>query len=212
MQHSEQAHRPRPKFDTLFTDPRHYRSDCRLVRTALRRGWLEDATEADRAALVARLNDSARVREGARSECQRDRAALAHAQVLLEMVGKNQRDCLFALRYCWAGEWTGRTTGRPRERRYVGEFRSRIDVYELSRRALAEGTDLRTARAIEITRSNGDGSPERVALMVNGPRISLLCPRCGTRRAHLYVGRVGIGCRGCLRIRYRDRRGSGRWT
>src|SRR5690349_19318463 len=115
MTTDKQAHAPRQRFDTLFIDPHHYRADCRMVRTAIRRGWLDNLPEADRKALVDRLTESTEVREGAKSESQRDRGVIAQAWALLEMTGQDQRDMLRVLRYCWADEWTGRTTGRPRE-------------------------------------------------------------------------------------------------
>ncbi len=40
------------RFGALFHEARHYRGDCRLVITAIRRGWLKPE---DRAALRARI-------------------------------------------------------------------------------------------------------------------------------------------------------------
>lgn len=35
-----------------------------------------------------------------------------------------------------------------------------------------------------------------------GTRTWLLCPRCGARRAHVYVCSGELGCRGCHRLLY----------
>ena len=40
------------RFDTLFTERRHFRSDCKLVQRAIRQGWIE---ERDIPVLLARL-------------------------------------------------------------------------------------------------------------------------------------------------------------
>lgn len=53
------------RFSTPFADPRHYRGDCRLLRTAVRRGWLDDAPQDVRDALVDRFNAATAEREAA---------------------------------------------------------------------------------------------------------------------------------------------------
>lgn len=201
---------PRPKFDTLFADPRHYRGDCRLLRTAVRRGWLNDAPQADRDALVARFEQAARERDAAGfvSDGQQARALLGWARVGIEMVGTDQLQALRALRYCCAGERDGRTTGRPRERWHVSDYPHRIDANELRRRALADGTDLRTLDAIHLRWPDApEDAGERVALAVApdaryGVRVWLVCPRCKRRRVYLYLVRAGVRCRNCACIGY----------
>lgn len=208
---------PRPKFDTLFVDPRHFRGDCRLVRTAVRRGWLNDVPQADRDALGARFSRAMDERKAAgfASPGQEARAILAWVAAGIGIEGENQRDLHRALRYVWAGDFTGRATGRPRERRYVTDYTGRIDANDLRRRALADGIDLGTLRSVTVTPTDAPddagvcgGWGERVALAVSpdrryGWRVWLVCPRCQRRRTHLYPVRAGIRCRACAGIAYR---------
>ena len=207
----------RPKFDTLFADPRHYRADCRLMRAAIRRGWLDDAPQADRDALMMRFTEANREREatGFTSDMQQARVIHAQASVLLECVGKPIRELTRALRYCWVGDpdnAAGQTTGRPRERWHVAEHPNRIDANTIRRRAIAAGTDLRELNAIIVERNGRSGVVrDRIALEVvedvrYGWRVWLLCPRCGRRRLHLYPVRAGMRCRVCAGLRYGDRR------
>ncbi|MFN7022301.1 MAG: hypothetical protein ACK4WH_13365 [Phycisphaerales bacterium] len=217
------THAPRPKFDTLFADPRNYRGDCRLMRTAIRRGWLNDAPQADRDALVARFERATGEREAAgyTSETQRLRVLFAELRTAIELERANQAPLLRALRYAWPGELADRDTGkggRPRERWHVSDYPNRIDANELRRRAKADGVDLRTLRggAIDVRPAPPADKPddpggwgERIALAVvadarYGWRVWLVCPRCKFRRAHLYPLRAGVRCRKCAGIAYAD--------
>jgi hypothetical protein len=83
----------RPKFDTMFTDARHYRGDCRLLRTAVRHGWMDEAPQADRDALIARLFQSydELAAEGFSTKGLEARAAIAQAWVLIEMTEQNMK-------------------------------------------------------------------------------------------------------------------------
>lgn len=80
-------HAPREPFDTLFTDRRHFRGDCRLMRTALRRGWLDNAPDAVRDALVARFEEAVRADFPARfpKPWAYVRAVLAQTRAALEL-------------------------------------------------------------------------------------------------------------------------------
>ncbi len=202
-------HAPRAKFDTLFQDARHYRGDLRLMRTAIRRGWLDDAPQADRDALMARFSQAIDERDAAGyvSETQQCRAIFAQAKVMIAAVAIDQRDerrALFA-RLADVSVWTG---GRPRERRRVGDYANRLDANELRRRFIAEGEDLRTLQAIHV--ASGDlldpaREGERIALAVApdaryGWRVWLVCPGCGSRRVHLYPTRRAFRCRICANI------------
>lgn len=206
-----ESHTPRPKFDTLFADPRHYRGDCRLMRTAIRRGWLDDVPQADRDAMLDRFDRANAERDAAGYATLggRVRAIFARAGAIIEAVGADQRGELRALRYSWAGEPTGRTTGRPRERWHVGDCRNRIDAHAIRRRVKAAGDDLRTLRAIVVRPADEPhGAGERIALAVIadarcGVRVWLVCPRCGTRRVYLYPTARGVTCRTCAGIGYR---------
>ena len=131
----QEHHAPRPKFDTLFADPRHYRADCRLVVTAIRRGWLNDAPQADRDALATRFEQVTTERWAANPDTQSVRAFFAECAVLLAMDRDNSAPVLHLLRYAWAGEVTDRTTGRPRERWHVSDYPNRLDAGAIQRDA-----------------------------------------------------------------------------
>lgn len=203
-------HAQRPKFDTLFADPRHYRGDCRLMRTAIRRGWLNDAPQADRDALVARFEHATTERQAAgfASEGQRIRTMLAEVWTASELEHASQRAEVWAWQVARFGD--REATGRPRERWHVSDYPNRIDANELRRRAKADGTDLRTFHAIDVRPADKPDDPgERIALAVvadarYGWRVWLLCPRCKCRRAHLYPVRAGVRCRKCAGIAYAD--------
>ena len=201
-------HAPRPRFDALFADPRHYRGDLRLMRTAIRRGWLDAMPEADAHALLARF--SAAVAERHATDPGNSRATFAEARAAIDLCRHAADDALRLVRCSHFGE---RTTGRPRERWHVGDYARRIDALEIRRRAKAEGVDPATLRAIVVRPANKPDDPgERIALAVvadarYGWRVWLVCPGCKCRRAHLYPLRAGVRCRACAGIQYRDRRG-----
>lgn len=207
-EHPALPHAPRPKFDTLFADPRHYRGDCRLMVTAIRRGWLNDAPRADRDALVARFREAKRERWEADPGNHNARALFAEVVALMAMDRDNMAPLHRALQYAWAGELTDRTTGRPRKRWHVSDYPNRIDANELRRRAKAAGADLRTLHSIDVRPADKPDDPgERIALAVvadarYGWRVWLVCPRCQHRRAHVYPVRAGVRCRKCARIAY----------
>jgi hypothetical protein len=210
MNTNDHAHAPRPKFDTLFADPRHYRGDLRPMRTAIRRGWLNDAPQADRDALVARFEQASDERRADDPDTRNFRALLGECYAMIELDRANSAPIHRALRYAWAGELTDRNTGRPRERWHVSDYPNRIDANELRRRAKADGTDLRTLHAIDVRPADKPDDPgERIALAVvadarYGWRVWLVCPRCKCRRAHLYPARAGVRCRKCAGIAYAD--------
>lgn len=196
-------HGPRVLFDTLFTDPRHYRGDCRLMRTAVRCGWLSDAPQADREALLARFEEASADRREGDPNGVSIRTTLAECRTLLAMDRVNLSARVRALRYWWGGDYS---TGRPRERWRVLDFPNRIDANELRRRAKAEGVDLSTLRAIDVRPADSpETSRERIALAVvpdarYGWRVWLVCPRCKNRRTHLYPVQAGVRCRKCAGI------------
>lgn len=199
-----------PKFDTLFADPRHYRADCRLVVTAIRRGWMAKAPQADRDALAKRFEQVTTERWATDPDSRNVRAFFAECAVLLAMDRDNTNLAIRALRYAWAREPTERSTGRPRERWHVSDYPNRIDANELRRRAKARGTDLQTLQAIDVRSADKPGDDgERVVLVVLPDpqyvwRVWLVCPRCKRRRVHLYPTRGGIRCRKCAGIAYSE--------
>jgi len=199
------AHGPRVQFDSLFSDPRHFRGDCRLLRTAIRRGWLDDAPDDVRAALVSRFEVGcrkfdARHPDGPAGERVRGswcRGLFAQMAAGIELERAIRAPLL-------------RTAGRPRKRWHVSDFQNRIDANELRRRALADRIDLSTLDGGTVNVRIGDdpGDPgERIALAVvadrrHGWRMWLVCPGCGARRAHLYPVRAGVWCRKCAGVGY----------
>jgi hypothetical protein len=184
------------RFATLFADPRHYRGDCRLLRTAIRRGWLDDAPQDVRDALVSRFDTATREREAAgfASDAERTRVLLAEVCVGLELGRSNLADAAAGLRWLLTGDTTPRP-GRPRERVQACDHPTRLDANALRRRAKAEGIDPATVTGI-------DAGGERIGLATapdsrSGVRWWLLCPRCCGRRVHLYGVAAGWLCRGC---------------
>ncbi|MCC6320509.1 MAG: hypothetical protein IT438_03615 [Phycisphaerales bacterium] len=132
-------HAPRPKFDTLFADRRHYRGDLRLMRTAIRRGWLNDAPQADRDALMARLRQATAARQA--DDPKNFRGILGECRAVIEAERSNQRADGRAWQAAWFGDRA--RVGRPRDRWHVSDYPHRIDANAVRRRAMAEGIDLR---------------------------------------------------------------------
>lgn len=199
---------PRARFDSLFADARHFRGDCRLVRTAIRRGRLDDLPGAERAALLARFEAAAMSREGQgfASEGARVRALLASVGVALDVEGADLQDSRAALRAAFTGEYR---TGRPRERWRVSDHPARLDANRLRREAIEEGRDLRTLGGVELRRAGAPGERVGVAVVADafyGWRVWLLCPRCQRRRVHLYPTRRGVLCRACAGVGYSYRK------
>lgn len=212
------AHPPRARFDTLFHDPRHFRGDCRLLRAAVRRGWLDDAPDADRDALVARFEQacaewSARNPDGPKGQRVRGpwcRGLFRQVWAGIELDRAEAAPVLRAARYSIGGVFTGQTTGRPRRRMRASDFRARIDANAVRRMLLAAGHDPARVRSVVVTTDPPDAPgawSERVAVLaepdrVYGWRVWLLCPRCLARRVHLYPVRDGVRCRKCAGLAY----------
>ena len=171
------------------------------MRTAIRRGWLDDVPQADRDALVVRFNEATNARRGDDPDGHNTRAMMAEIAAAFALEHANHRDAMRELRYAMAWRPTGQTNGRPRERWHVSDYVNRIDAHELRRCAKADGVDLSTLNAINVRRGDdSSGHGERVGLAVAfdarfGWRIWLVCPCCGSRRTHLYPPRGGICCR-----------------
>jgi hypothetical protein len=201
------AGEPRVRFDSLFRDTSHFRGDCRLIRTAIRRGRLNDLSDVERAALLARFESAVTAREdqGFASQNARTRALLASVRVALDVERADLRDAHGALRTAFTGRYT---SGRPRERWYVRDFPARLDAHRLRREALADGADPRALRAVELRPADKPSAPGvRIALVVVsdalcGWRVLLICPRCNRRRVFLYPTRRGVVCRACAGIRH----------
>lgn len=203
------VHPPRVRFDTMFTDLRHFRSDCRLMRTAIRRGWLDDASDEDCRALAARFHDAFAALRRDDPDVERVRHFFAAATTMLRMEGDSINAAARLLRYSWKGEIPTVLWGRPRERGRVADHPHRIDANEVRRRAKANGMDLSALWSIDVRPADKPDAPgERIALAAvadarYGWRVWLLCPRCGGRRVHLYPTGAGVLCRGCAGVRYR---------
>lgn len=207
------AHGPRVRFDSLFADPRHYRGDLRLFRTAIRRGWLDDAPDDVRAALVRRFEaavDERRERcpepEPGKRPGKWVRPVMAECWAMIELERDNLAPVLLECRYWFRGGWSGQTTGRPRSRARASDFRSVIDANAIRQRAKAAGIDLRTVEWVTAATDPHDAPgawSQRVAVVVAadrvyGLRLTLVCPRCGTRRGRLFPSGCGMRCRACL--------------
>ena len=205
-----QAQRPPtpPKFDALFADPRHYRADCRLLASAIRRGWLDDAPQADRNALGARFNEAMNSRWAADPKQSNYRALFAEIAAMLAMDRDYMDPLRRLLRYSWAGEVTGQATGRPRERWYVSDHPDRLDAAAIQREQVAAGVNPLDVRSVTVNLRGDDWERTDTAALVAMPdrvrrvRLWLICPTCGRRRAHLYATRAGVRCRECAGIGY----------
>jgi len=200
------------RFGTLFANRRHYRGDCRLMCWAIRRGWLAEAPQADRIALLERFEAARASREASPSASGDIRAALAGGWVGIHLLRADDLLAFQAIQYSWAGKPTGRTTGRPRARWYVSDCAGRIDIRQIRREADSQGLDILgyTGGAIFVRpRDSTEGQGERVSLAISGAmngrrawRVLLVCPRCRSRREHLYPTTNGVKCRKCARIGY----------
>lgn len=203
-----QQQAPRPKFDTLFADPRHYRGDCRLVVTAIRRGWLAEVPQADRDALATRFEQVTTKHWAADPDTRSVRAFFAECAVLLAMDRDNTDPLLRLLRYSWAGEPTDRTTGRPRERWHVSDFPNRLDAAAIQRDAKRDGLNPLTIGGVTVIHRHDAGErTDRVEIVAMPDRFRpvklwLVCPGCGKRRRYVYPMRAGVRCRGCGGIEY----------
>ncbi len=89
--------------DTPFADFRHHRGDLRLMRTAIRRGWLNNAPQADRDALVARFEQAFDKRRTDDPAGQNLRALPGECYAIIEMERADQESLLGALWYFVGG-------------------------------------------------------------------------------------------------------------
>lgn len=202
LQPAPTADAPRRRFDALFSDPGGFRGDCAMLRSAIRRGWLDGLPQADRDALADRFTRACEQRRADDPEGANVRALLAEARTILAMDSADQRATVGEWRYRWAGAPTGQTTGRPRERWHTDDHPGRIDAAALQRRAVAEGIDFAALGAVLLKRDDRpDDAGVPIALAPHtGGRVLLVCPCCGRRRAVLFATTAGIGCRVCLKV------------
>lgn len=193
----------RRKFDALFTDPRHYRGDCRLARTAIRRGWIKPE---DRDAFVDRLNElPCPDYDHSRPLDFNWRRIRGTVYLLLEIGWANERE----ERYANPFGWPERTTGRPRRRWYVSDYPNRLDAADVRAELLRAGRVNPTA-FIDVSHKAPAGPvcSDRVRLLLEGDRskqrlrVLLICPQCNAWRRHVYLTQSGVACRKCLRLRY----------
>ena len=190
----------------LFLDPRRYRGDCRAFRGMIRKRWLDKCPDADAVALVSRFNAAgAADRATQRSRASRD--VFAEVETMLAISNAALRCRIAAQRRPTGKKRIGAKTGRPRRRRYVPQEGS-IDVNALRRQAKAEGIDLRTAPSISVRVISEPGAVAELVEFATRPdevcgcRQWLVCPRCQTRRVHLYVTGHGVRCRKCAGMVY----------
>lgn len=186
---------PRPKFDTLFADPRHFRGDCRLARTAIRRGWIKpEGTDA----FVERFEQVTTPSADGHSETDYHwRRVRGGVYLMLEMEWANDR----TERYTNPFGWPERATGRPRRWWYVSDAPTRLDaagVWASLRHAGGRGECFDVSWSLDAK-----SGTDRVRFIVSGNGVVYIrCPQCEAVRRHLYFTKCGIGCRGCLGLRY----------
>jgi len=208
----------RTKFDTLFADPRYFRGDCRLMRTAIRQGWLDDVPQADRDALMRRFEEAFYKLDEMKfvSDGVKNRAVLALAQTALTTNASNLRVIFTLRRYTWAGKWTGKETGRPRVRLHVDDYPDRLtlDANALRRQQVDRGEDISQDHQLTFCYLDRQGQRQGSAQIhieatphrLYGYRWWLRCPICGSRRVKLYTRSRRTACRRCLKMQYARRR------
>jgi hypothetical protein len=189
----------------LFADPSHFRGDCRLLRTAIRRGWVDGLTDDERGDIVARFNIArdARDADPMVSDNARFRGLLASIGWMLAIDRRDIDDARRELHRTWPHPKP--LNGRPRDRYHVSDHKQRIDATALRRQYVKAGGDPSDVTALDVI-----AGEYRVRVNVTqanaapgfAPRWMLSCPRCGRPRLHLFATVGGLGCRGCLRIGY----------
>lgn len=131
---------------------------------------------------------------------------------LVAIDGDSGRRVRPAPRGCPPYYFAGQRAGRPREHWYVSDHPDPLDANAQRRSMLAAGQDPARVLAVAVTHGReGQTRTDSVQLAaspcrVYGVRLWLLCPRCGSRRRHLFHVRGGVACRVCLRIGYPARR------
>lgn len=188
----------------LFTDPSHFRGDCRLLRTAIRRGWVDQLTDDERGDIVRRFNIARDDRDADPnlSDNARLRGLVASIAWMLAIDRRDTDDARRERQATWPHPRP--LNGRPRERWHVGDYGRRIDATALRRQHVKAGGDPSDVTALDVI-----AEEYRVRVNVTlanaapgfAPRWMLTCPRCGRPRQHLYATVGGLGCRGCLNIR-----------
>lgn len=199
--------------DALFAGPRHFRGDARLLRTALRRGWLKDTPDERIGTLAGRLmaGYDERQADGFTTADSESRHGLGFAKTAIALEWLNARRCDEALdQLIRSMPMPARPPGRPRLRPRRSDDATRLDAAELVARARAEGRNL-DALIVAVRRADRSDEPAtRIAIelvpMPRGARRAFFrCPRCLSRRAHLYPDANGVGCRTCGVVDYARR-------
>lgn len=197
----------------LFTDPRHFRGDCRALRRAIHRGWLNTVPQEHRDDLCRRFEAAFDEAHGDRSGAPAEmRPRMVFAAAYL-MIGMSQHD-LRAFIYQLSGKPDGPWRGRPRWSRRLQDFAP----YRVAAGPLGRAFRGRVASPFTIHRLSdtlgavdfplADGRADRAALYAirnrsgRGERWSLQCPLCQHSRMHLYRFADGVACRGCARLSY----------
>lgn len=194
-------------FDQLFTDPRHFRSDCRSFATAIRHGRLDHFTPEQRAEARDQLFAALEARKAAgfATTGAQTRVLRAWGEAVMAMDADN-------LRAEAAQSRPGGSvplTGRPRECWRVEERRPGLDANAVARQAKEMGRQAREVSEVIVGAVEGvPGSGERVGVVTtDSGHLRLTCPRCGSRRRFLYPVRAGMRCRSCAGLIYADGRG-----
>lgn len=203
---------PRERFDALLTDPRHYRGDLTLLRTAVRRGWIKDQADRDVACerFCASVYDDApvRARERHYGPLTRCRVTIKSARTMIDMVNANK-----ATEYAhWPSMMACQINGRRRERWRVGDMpdlcvtRCRLLIL-----AAIDAGELHVS--VTLPTEAGGTRQRAIGFRVirtgrGGRRYLWHCPRCREARTKLYLGDLppqddfDLSCRVCRKMKY----------
>jgi len=194
------SHESRKRFDTLLVDPAHARSDCRLIRRALRLGWVQGEDAID---LIEDFHSKAKLGPDRPPLTQPVRSGLAACEVFAE-IGRMTLNEVFRTMPCYSPRG-----GRPRKRP-IANGSDRISAKAL-RLLVLEPSYVRTNFCLRWQTLAGDKCEQNlISLWVPTSAVDwklwLLCPRCQRRRAFMYLDAAGLGCRVCTRARYVPRK------
>jgi len=194
-------HPNRRPFDTLFADPRRFRGDLRLARTAIRRNTVPPENRGPLIDKLMALLDVREEYERLYGPCKAGRLMLGAARALLDAAQHN-------LRLDWELDRLLRGYGKrgPIPRRAGVREGCRLDV-----RALQIGDTGPSPVATGFVRSTfADGTQETATIVrlpgVREQRWAYLCPRCRRRCRYLFARMSGLACRRCARRTYRKSR------
>jgi len=192
-------HGPRKRFDTLLVDPSCTRGDCRLIRRALRQGWVQGE---DVVTLVEDFYSKASLSEDRPPLTRPVRSGLAVCEVTVDIARMTLNEIVRSL------PWYRSQGGRPRERPIANDP-NRISAAVLQK-SVPDPVYVRQSFGFTWHTMAGDKREqslraEWVPISAMKWKLWLICPRCRRRRAFMYIDCAGLGCRVCTRARYAAR-------